>query len=90
MIQVNREQLDRERDDYLEDVQIAERREVEERKFKLKLTKAELAGKHKYKTIERSFVALAKCIPYCLCVMAILILSLFGRPTPPALEASLK
>lgn len=89
MIQVNREQLDRERDDYLEDVQIAERREVEERKFKLKLTKAELAGKHKYKTIERSFVALAKCVPYIFAIAGVVLLSLVGKSNQ-ALEDFLK
>lgn len=83
MIQVNRDQLDRERDDYLEDVQIAERREVEERKFKLKLTKAELAGKHKYKTIERTFVALAKCVPYIFAILGIVLLGLVGKRSEP-------
>jgi len=79
MIQVNRDQLDREREEYLEDLQIAEAREVEERKFKLRLTKAELAGKHKYKTIERFLVALAKCVPYIFAIMGVVILGLVGK-----------
>jgi len=83
MIQVNRDQLDRERDEYLEDVQIAERRAEEERKYQLKLTKVELAGKHKYKTIERSFVAVAKCIPYIFAILGIVLLSLVGKRSEP-------
>ena len=89
MIQVNQDQIDREREEYLEDVQIAEAREAEERKFKLKLTKVELAGKHKYKTIERFLVALAKCVPYIFAIAGVVLLSLVGKSNQ-ALEDFLK
>ena len=89
MIQVNQDQIDREREEYLEDVQIAETREAEERKFKLKLTKVELAGKHKYKTIERFLVALAKCVPYIFAIAGVVLLSLVGKSNQ-ALEDFLK
>jgi|JI10StandDraft_1071094.scaffolds.fasta_scaffold01957_23 hypothetical protein len=90
MLQVNHDAAEREREEYLEDVRIAGEREAEERKYKLKLTKLEVAGKHKYKTAEKFLVALAKCLPWCLCVMAVFTLTLLRREVPPALEDFLK
>lgn len=90
MIQVNVDQQEREREEYLEDVRIAEEREAEERKFKLKLTKLEVAGKHKYKMAEKFLVALAKCLPWCIAVVAVFVLTLLKREVPQALEDFLK
>jgi hypothetical protein len=79
-------QLDKEREQYLEDMERADAQANAAREHELAVLKLTIKEQGRYETIEKVFVKFALIIPFSLCILAVTGLQLFGRPVPKSLE----
>lgn len=90
MVMINDEAFNlKAREEYLEDVEIEEKRAEQKHRRDLAMVKSKQGIVNKYRTIENIFVKLALCIPYIFAIVGIVVLGLIGKKSEP-LENFLK
>lgn len=80
MVMIQDEAFDlKAREEYLEDIEIEERRAEKKHQRDMALVKAEQGTVNKYRTIENVLVKLMLIIPYCFAIVGVVVLGLAGK-----------
>ena len=80
MVMIQDEAFDlKAREEYLEDVEIEEKRAEKKHQRDMALIRAEQGTVNKYRTIESVFVKLMLILPYCVAIVGVVVLGLVGK-----------